>query len=82
MTAIITLTLLAIVATICYVCEHQSRILKSLGFGYLVYHSDSQKTFWSMTYQDAMEWVACAIGDTCLIDNRSKETIAIRFASK
>ena len=80
MAAIITFTIFVIVATICYVCEHQSRILKSLGFGYLVYHSDSQKTFWSLTYQDAMEWVSCAIGDAVIMHNRSGETLAIRFA--
>lgn len=80
MTAIITLIVFVIAATICYVCEHQGRILKALGFGYLVYHSDSQKTFWSLTYTDAMEWVSCAIGDAIVMDNRSGETLAIRFA--
>lgn len=79
----IALTALAIfftAAAIAYVAEHKAHILQALGFGFVVYHSDSQKTFWSLTYKDALEWMACAIGDACLIDNRSKETIAIRFA--
>lgn len=80
MTAIITLIVFAIVATICYVYEHQGRILKALGFGFLVYHSDSQKTFWSLTYAAAMEWVSCALGDAIVMDNRSGETLSIRFA--
>ena len=80
MIAITALAIFFASATICYVCEHQGRILKSLGFGYLVYHSDSQKTFWSLTYQDAMEWVSCALGDAIVMDNRSGETLSIRFA--
>ena len=81
MTAIITLIVFAITATICYVCEHQSRIMQSLGFGFLVYHSDSQKTFWSLTHADAIEWVSCALGDAIVMDNRSGETLSIRFAA-
>lgn len=39
-----------------------------------------KKLFWSLTYQDAMEWVSCALGDAIVMDNRSGETLAIRFA--
>lgn len=82
MTVIIVLTVFAIVATACYINEHFARITRSLGFGYLIYHSDSQKVFFSLTYCDAVEWMKCAIGDVCIVDNRSQDAISIRFASK
>ena len=81
MIAITALAIFFTVAAICYIAEHKNNILKTLGFGFLVYHSDSQKTFWAKNYTESLEWVSCAIGDACLIDNRSKETIAIRFAA-
>ena len=80
MIAITALAIFFTAAAICYVAEHANRIMQSLGFGYLVYHSDSQKTFWAKNYQDAIEWMQCAIGDACMFDNRTKEAIAIRFA--
>lgn len=82
MIAITALAIFFTAAAICYVAEHKSRILQALGFGYVVYHSDSQKHFWTMTYRDAIEWMQCAIGDAVLMQNRSGETLAIRFASK
>lgn len=69
-------------AVICYVAEHKARILQALGFGYVIYHSDSQKHFWALTRKEATEWQSCALGDSCVFDNRSKEAIAIRFAYK
>lgn len=82
MTAVYFTSFFILVAAICYVAEHKSRILQALGFGYVIYHSDSQKHFWAMTYHDAIEWMACAMGDACLIKNRNGETLAIRFAAK
>lgn len=89
MIAISAIALFFLAAAIAYVAEHKARILPSgltsralqaLGFGYVVYHSDSQKHFWALTYKEATEWQACALGDSCVFDNRTKETIAIRLA--
>lgn len=82
MIALTAIIIFSIVAAICYVAEHIMRIARATGIGYLIYHSDSQKTFYSVTYRDALEWMGCAIGDACLISNRTGEAVAIRFASK
>ena len=81
MIAITALAIFFTAAAICYVAEHANLIMQSLGFGFLVYHSDSQKTFWAKSYNEALEWVSCVIGDAIVMDNRSGETIAIRFAA-
>ena len=82
MIAFSAIALFFLAAAIAYVAEDKARILQALGFGYVIYHSDSQKHFWAMTYSDAIEWMQCAIGDACLIKNRNSETLAIRFAAK
>lgn len=56
-----------------------TKLLRALGFGYLVYHSDSQKLFYATSRKDANEWMAATYGDSQLFDNRSKEALAIRF---
>lgn len=81
MIALTFVSIFFLAAAIAYVVEHKARILKALGFGYVVYHSDSQKCFWALTRKEATEWQACALGDSCMFDNRTKEAIAIRFAS-
>lgn len=55
------------------------RAAKALGLGYLVYHSCSQKYFYSVTKKSANEWLASGIGDTILFSNRTKETLCIHF---
>ena len=53
---------------------------KKVGIGFLVYHSDSQKTFYSLTKKDALQWAACTYADAVIFSNWTKETIAIKFA--
>lgn len=81
MIALTFVSLFFLAAAIAYVAEHKARILQAFGFGYVVYHSDSQKHFWAKSYKEATEWQACALGDSCVFDNRSKEVIAIRLAA-
>ena len=81
MTALYALALFFIAAAICHVIEHKSSILQSLGFGFVVYHSDSQKYFWAKNYNEAIEWQRCALGDSCVFDNFTKEVVAIRLAA-
>lgn len=54
-------------------------LAKSLGFGFLVYHSDSQKTFYCMSKKDAVEWLAATYADAVIFSNWTKETIAIKL---
>lgn len=81
MIALSVIALFILAAAIAYMAEHKARILQALGFGYVIYHSDSQKHFWALTRKDATEWQACALGDSCVFDNRTKEAIAIRLAA-
>lgn len=81
MIAISAIAIFFTAAAIAYVAEHKKRILQALGFGFVVYHSDSQKYFWAKNYSEAIEWQACALGDSCVFDNSTKEVIAIRLAA-
>ncbi len=54
-------------------------LLKASGWGFLVYHSDSQKYFYSLTYKDAIEWLECSLGDACIFSNRTKDAVAIKL---
>lgn len=58
------------------------KIAKALGFGWITYHSDSQKEFYSLTKRDALEWMAATYDDAIIWDNRTKTTAAIYFALK
>ena len=55
-------------------------LAKKVGIGFLVYHSDSQKYFYTITRKSAVEWVACTYADAVIFSNWTKETIAIKFA--
>lgn len=53
---------------------------KMLGFGYLVWHSDSNKYFYALTYKDALEWMACTYASAAIFSNWSKEAISVKLA--
>ena len=55
-------------------------LAKNLGFGFLVYHSDSQKTFYCMSKKDAVEWLACTYADAVIFSNWTKEALAVKLA--
>lgn len=74
---------LAIVALMTFAARpmhYVTKVCKAIGFGFLVYHSDSQKTYYSLTKKDALEWMAATYADAILFSNRTKQTIAIKFA--
>lgn len=57
-----------------------NKIKRRLGMGFLVYSSLSRKTSWFSTRKEALEWMGCCTeGDTVMMCNRSKDTLAIRF---
>ena len=52
-------------------------LAKKLGIGFLVYHSDSQKYFYTITRKSAVEWMGSTYADAVMFSNWNKETIAI-----
>lgn len=53
------------------------RIAKAFGFGFLVYHSDSQKYFYCVTRKDALEWMAATYADASMFSYRTKEVLSV-----
>lgn len=53
------------------------KMAKALGFGFLVYHSDSQKYFYCLTRKDALEWLAATYANASLFSNFTKEALAV-----
>lgn len=53
------------------------KMAKALGFGFLVYHSDSKKYFYCMTRKDALEWMAATYADACMFSYRTKEVLSV-----
>ena len=76
----ITLAIVAVMAFISRPMHYIKLMAKCLGFGFLVYHSDSQKYFYSLTSRDAMEWLGATYADAVMFSNRTKETIAVKLA--
>ena len=73
-------TIVALVALFGTTKKDLIKLAKKVGIGFLVYHSDSQKYFYTITRKSAVEWMACTYADAVIFSNRTKETIAIKFA--
>ena len=52
-------------------------LAKKLGIGFLVYHSDSQKYFYTITRKSAVEWMGSTYADAVMFSNWTKEAIAV-----
>ena len=76
----ILVTLIATMEFISRPMHYVTKACKALGFGFLVYHSDSQKTFYSVTKKDALEWMGATYADAVIFSNWTKYPIAIKFA--
>ena len=76
----ITLTIVAIMAFIYRPVYYIKLAAKYLGFGFLVYHSDSQKYFYSLTRRDAIEWLGATYADAAVFSNRTKEVLSVKLA--
>lgn len=75
--------LVAMIATMEFISRpmyYVTKACKAMGFGFLVYHSDSQKTFYSMSKKDALEWLAATYADAVIFSNWSKEALAVKLA--
>ena len=70
-------TILALVAIFGTTKKDMVVLAKKLGIGFLVYHSDSQKYFYTITRKSAVEWMGSTYADAILISNFTKDTLAI-----
>ena len=76
-------SMLAIVAIVALVAlfgttkKDLIKLAKKLGIGFLVYHSDSQKYFYTITRKSAVEWLGSTYADAVMFSNWTKEAIAI-----
>lgn len=73
----ITLAIVAMMAFISRPTHYVKLAAKCFGFGFLVYHSDSQKYFYALTRKDAMEWLGATYADAAVFSNRTKEAISV-----
>ena len=74
------LTIVTIVALVALLGTTKKDVLalaKRSGIGFLVYHSDSQKYFYSMTKKGALEWLGSTYADAVMFSNWSKETLSV-----
>ena len=53
------------------------KLAKKIGIGFLVYHSDSQKYFYTITRKSAVEWMGSTYADAVMFSNWSKDAISI-----
>ena len=70
-------TIVALVALLGTTKKDVLALAKRLGIGFLVYHSDSQKYFYSITKRGAVEWLGSTYADTVMFSNWTKEAIAV-----
>lgn len=70
-------TIVALVALLGTTKKDLLALAKKAGIGFLVYHSDSQKYFYTLTRKSAVEWMGCTYSDAVMFSNWTKETIAI-----
>lgn len=52
-------------------------LAKRVGIGYMVYHSDSQKYFYTITRKSAVEWLGATYADAVIFSNWSKEALQV-----
>ena len=70
-------TIIALVAIFGTTKKDIIALAKKLGIGFLVYHSDSQKYFYSITKKGAVEWLGSTYADAVMFSNWSKETLSV-----
>lgn len=70
-------TIVALVALFGTTKKDLIKLAKKIGIGFLVYHSDSQKYFYTITRKSAVEWMGSTYADAMMFSNWTKEAIAI-----
>ena len=70
-------TIVALVALFGTTKKDVLALAKRIGIGFLVYHSDSQKYFYTITRKNAVEWLGATYADAVMFSNWNKEPVAI-----
>ena len=70
-------TIVALVALFGTTKKDILALAKRIGFGFIVYHSDSQKYFYCLTKKNAVEWLGATYADAVMFSNWTKEVVAI-----
>lgn len=70
-------TIVALVALFGTTKKDLIKLAKKVGIGFLVYHSDSQKYFYTITSKGAVEWLGATYADAVMFSNWTKEAISI-----
>ena len=70
-------TIVALVALFGTTKKDLIKLAKKLGIGFLVYHSDSQKYFYTITRKGAVEWLGSTYADAVMFSNWTKEPVAV-----
>ena len=71
------ITIIALVALFGTTKKDLIKLAKKLGIGFLVYHSDSQKYFYTITRKSAVEWLGSTYADAVMFSNWTKEPLSI-----
>ena len=78
----ITATIAALMVFVADPKHYALQAAKALGFGFLVWHRDSNKYFYALTYKDALEWLACTYDSATIFSNRTKEALQMKIVQK
>ena len=70
-------TIVALVAIFGTTKKDLIKLAKKIGIGFLVYHSDSQKYFYTITRKSAVEWLGSTYADAVMFSNWTKEPLSI-----
>ena len=70
-------TIVALVALFGTTKKDLIKLAKKVGIGFLVYHSDSQKYFYTITRKSAIEWMGSTYADAVMFSNWTKEPVAV-----
>ena len=80
--SMLTLFNVAIISLMVFIARpvhYLTQWVKMLGFGYLVWHSDSNKYFYAITYKDALEWLGATYASATIFRNWDKEALAVKL---
>lgn len=78
----ITATIAALVVFVADPKHYALQAAQVLGFGFLVWHRDSGKYFYALTYKDALEWLACTYDSATIFSNSTKEALQMKIVQK
>ena len=78
----ITSFIIALMVFIARPMHYVIMLAKAIGIGYLVWHRDSNKYFYSLTYKGALEWLGCTYDCATMFSNFTKEALQVKLVQK